>query len=68
MPSFVMKIDQFFVPEVTVEPDNILRFFIGDTLGAIVFFLFLSFLFSTLADLKLVRRYQNSANKVDMDK
>ena len=51
---------QFFVPEVTVEPDNILRFFIGDTLGAIVFFLFLSLLFTTLADLKLVRRYKNS--------
>ena len=59
---------QFFVPEVTVEPDNILRFFIGDTLGAIVFFLFLSFLFTTLADLKLVRRYKNSTNQVDMDK
>ena len=59
---------QFFVPEITVEPDNILRFFIGDTLGAIVFFLFLSLLFTTLADLKLVRRYKNSTNKVDMDK
>ena len=59
---------QFFVPEITVEPDNILRFFIGDTLGAIVFFLFLSFLFTTLADLKLVRRYKNSTNQVDMDK
>lgn len=59
---------QFFVPEITVEPDNILRFFIGDTLGAIVFFLFLSLLFTTLADLKLVRRYKNSTNQVDMDK
>ena len=59
---------QFFVPEVIVEPDNILRFFIGDTLGAIVFFLFLSLLFTTLADLKLVRRYKNSTNQVDMDK
>ena len=59
---------QFFVPEIIVEPDNILRFFIGDTLGAIVFFLFLSLLFTTLADLKLVRRYKNSTNQVDMDK
>ena len=59
---------QFFVPEITVEPDNILRFFIGDTLGAIVFFLFCSFLFTTLADLKLVRRYKNSTNTVDIDK
>ena len=59
---------QFFVPEITVEPDNILRFFIGDTLGAIVFFLFCSFLFTTLADLKLVRRYKNRTNIVDMDK
>ena len=59
---------QFFVPEIIVEPDNIFRFFIGDTLGAIVFFLFLSFLFTTLADLKLVRRYKNSTNQVDMDK
>ena len=59
---------QFFVPEITVEPDNILRFFIGDTLGAIVFFLFLSLLFTTLADLKLVRRYKNGTNQVDMDK
>ena len=59
---------QFFVPEIIVEPDNILRFFIGDTLGAIVFFLFLSFLFTTLADLKLVRRYKNTTNQVDMDK
>ena len=58
---------QFFVPEITVEPDNVLRFFIGDTLGAIVFFLFLSFLFTTLADLKLVRRYKNSTNTVDID-
>ena len=58
---------QFFVPEIIVEPDNILRFFIGDTLGAIVFFLFLSLLFTTLADLKLVRRYKNSTNQVDMD-
>jgi hypothetical protein len=59
---------QFFVPEIIVEPDNILRFFIGDTLGAIVFFLFLSFLFTTLADLKLVRRYKNGTNIVDIDK
>ena len=59
---------QFFVPEIIVEPDNILRFFIGDTLGAIVFFLFLSLLFTTLADLKLVRRYKNSTNQVDMNK
>jgi hypothetical protein len=59
---------QFFVPEITVEPDNILRFFIGDTLGSIVFFLFLSFLFTTLADLKLVRRYKNGTNIVDIDK
>ena len=59
---------QFFVPEITVEPDNILRFFIGDTLGAIVFFLFLSLLFTTLADLKLVRRYKNHTNTVDIDK
>ena len=59
---------QFFVPEITVEPDNILRFFIGDTLGAIVFFLFCSFLFTTLADLKLVRRYKNHTNTVDIDK
>ena len=59
---------QFFVTEIIVEPDNILRFFIGDTLGAIVFFLFLSLLFTTLADLKLVRRYKNSTNQVDMDK
>ena len=59
---------QFFVPEITVEPDNILRFFIGDTLGAIVFFLFLSLLFTTLADLKLVRRYKNGTNQVDIDK
>ena len=59
---------QFFVPEITVEPDNILRFFIGDTLGAIVFFLFCSFLFTTLADLKLVRRYKNRTNTVDIDK
>ena len=59
---------QFFVPEIIVEPDNILRFFIGDTMGAIVFFLFLSLLFTTLADLKLVRRYKNSTNQVDMDK
>ena len=58
---------QFFVPEITVEPDNILRFFIGDTLGAIVFFLFCSFLFTTLADLKLVRRYKNRTNTVDID-
>ena len=59
---------QFFVPEITVEPDNILRFFIGDTLGAIVFFLFCSFLFTTLADLKLIRRYKNRTNTVDIDK
>ena len=59
---------QFFVPEITVEPDNVLRFFIGDTLGAIVFFLFLSLLFTTLADLKLVRRYKNGTNTVDIDK
>ena len=59
---------QFFVPEITVEPDNILRFFIGDTLGAIVFFLFCSFLFTTLADLKLVKRYKNHTNTVDIDK
>ena len=59
---------QFFVPEITVEPDNILRFFIGDTLGAIVFFLFLSLLFTTLADLKLVKRYKNGTNQVDIDK
>ena len=59
---------QFFVPEITVEPINIFRFFIGDTLGAIVFFLFLSLLFTTLADLKLVRRYNNGTNTVDIDK
>ena len=59
---------QFFVPEITVEPDNVLRFFIGDTLGAIVFFLFLSLLFTTLAELKLVRRYKNGTNTVDIDK
>ena len=59
---------QFFVPEITVEPINIFRFFIGDTLGAIVFFLFLSLLFTTLADLKLVRRYKNGTNTVDIDK
>ena len=59
---------QFFVPEITVEPDTIFRFFIGDTLGAIVFFLFLTLLFTTLAELKLVKRYKNSTNTVDIDK
>ena len=59
---------QFFVPEITIEPINIFRFFIGDTLGAILFFLFLSLLFTTLADLKLVRRYKNGTITVDIDK
>ena len=58
---------QFFVSDITVEPINIFRFFIGDTLGAIIFFLFLSFLFTTLAELKLIKRY-NGTNKVDIDK
>lgn len=59
---------QFFVPEITVAPIHILRFFIGDTLGAVVFFLFLTLLFTTLADLKLVERYKNSSNQVNIDK
>ena len=59
---------QFFVPEITIEPINIFRFFIGDTLGAILFFLFLSLLFTTLADLKLLRRYKNGTITVDIDK
>jgi len=59
---------QFFVPEITVEPIHIFRFFIGDTLGAIVFFLFLTLLFTTLADLKLVERYKNDSNQVNIDK
>jgi len=59
---------QFFVPEITVEPIHIFRFFVGDTLGAIVFFLFLTLLFTTLADLKLVERYKNDSNQVNIDK
>jgi len=59
---------QFFVPEITVEPIHIFRFFIGDTLGAVVFFLFLTLLFTTLADLKLVERYKNDSNQVNIDK
>ena len=59
---------QFFVPEITVAPIHIFRFFIGDTLGAVVFFLFLTLLFTTLADLKLVERYKNSSNQVNIDK
>ena len=59
---------QFFVPEITVAPIHIFRFFIGDTLGAVVFFLFLTLLFTTLADLKLVERYKNAPNKVNIDK
>lgn len=59
---------QFFVPDITVAPIHIFRFFIGDTLGAVVFFLFLTLLFTTLADLKLVERYQNSSNQVNIDK
>jgi len=59
---------QFFVPEITVEPIHIFRFFIGVTLGAIVFFLFLTLLFTTLADLKLVERYKNDSNQVNIDK
>jgi len=59
---------QFFVPEITVEPIHIFRFFIGDTFGAVVFFLFLTLLFTTLADLKLVERYKNDSNQVNIDK
>ena len=59
---------QFFVPEITVAPIHIFRFFIGDTLGAVVFFIFLTLLFTTLADLKLVERYKNSSNQVNIDK
>ena len=59
---------QFFVPEITVAPIHIFRFFIGDTLGAVVFFLFLTLLFTTLADLKLVERHKNSSNQVNIDK
>ena len=59
---------QFFVPEITVEPIHIFRFFVGDTLGAVVFFLFLTLLFTTLADFKLVERYKNTSNKVNIDK
>lgn len=59
---------QFFVPEITVEPIHIFRFFVGDTLGAVVFFLFLTLLFTTLADLKLVERYKNDSNQVNIDK
>lgn len=59
---------QFFVPEITVAPIHIFRFFIGDTLGAVVFFLFLTLLFTTLADLKLVERYKNGSKQVNIDK
>ena len=59
---------QFFVPEITVAPIHIFRFFIGDTLGAVVFFLFLTLLFTTLADLKLVERYKNGSKQVNVDK
>ena len=59
---------QFFMPEITVAPIHILRFFIGDTLGAIAFFLFLTLLFTTLSELKLVKRYNNGNDKVvDLD-
>ena len=59
---------QFFVSEITVQPIHIFRFFIGDTLGAVVFFIFLSLLFTTLADLKLVKRYNKSTDSfVDLD-
>lgn len=59
---------QFFVPEITVAPIHIFRFFIGDTIGSIVFFLFLTLLFTTLADLKLVERYKNGSKQVNVDK
>ncbi|EJP72500.1 MAG: putative tryptophanase leader peptide [SAR86 cluster bacterium SAR86B] len=59
---------QFFVPEIDVAPIHIFRFFIGDTLGAVVFFLFLTLLFTTLADLKLVERYKKASKKVNIDK
>ena len=59
---------QFFVSEITVQPIHIFRFFIGDTLGAVVFFIFLSLLFTTLADLKLVKRNNKSTDSfVDLD-
>ena len=59
---------QFYMPEITVAPIHILRFFIGDTLGAIAFFLFLTLLFTTLSELKLVKRYNNGNDKVvDLD-
>ena len=59
---------QFFVSDITVEPINIFRFFIGDTLGAIIFFLFITFLFTTLAELKLIKRYNGTNKVVDIDK
>ena len=60
---------QFFMPDILVEPITIFRFFIGDTLGAIVFFLFLTLMFTTLSEFGLVNRNKRSKKiTVDIDK